>query len=63
MLRQLFAVLILALLAACAGNNRFVLLEEEDGSVGSIVVENDAGSQVIDTPQEVTRVASATSAP
>ncbi len=63
MLRQLFAVLVLALLAACAGNNRFVLLEEEDGSVGSIVVENEAGSQVIDTPQEVTQVASATSAP
>ena len=63
MLRHLFAVLVLSLLAACAGNNRFVLLEEEDGSVGSIVIENEAGSQVVERPLEATRVGSATTAP
>ena len=63
MLRNLFAVLVLSLLAACAGNNRFVLLEEEDGSVGSIVIENEAGSQVVENPLEATRVGSATTAP
>lgn len=63
MLRNFCAILVLSLLAACAGNNRFVLLEEEDGSVGSIVIENEAGSQVIDKPLEETKVASATAAP
>lgn len=63
MLRHLSAVLVLSLLAACAGNNRFVLLQEEDGSVGSIVIENEAGSQLVDEPLESTRVASATAAP
>ena len=63
MLRHLLAVLVLSLLAACAGNNRFVLLEEEDGSVGSIVIENEAGAQVVERPLEATRVGSATTAP
>ena len=63
MLRHFCTLLVLLSLAACAGNNRFVLLEEEDGSVGSIVVENEGGSQVIDAPLQVTAVASATAAP
>ncbi len=63
MLRHLCTFVILLSLAACAGNNRFVLLEEEDGSVGSIVIENEGGSQVIDAPLQVTQVTSATAAP
>ncbi|NIA70941.1 OmpA family protein [Pelagibius litoralis] len=63
MLRALVTLIILLGLSACAGNNRFVLLEEEDGSVGSIVIENEAGSQLVDEPRETTRVGSATTAP
>ena len=55
--------LLLLSLAACAGGNRFVLLEEEDGSVGAITVANDAGAQTVDQPGTVTQVASATAAP
>ncbi|WP_340118739.1 OmpA family protein [Pelagibius sp. 7325] len=50
-------------LAACAGQNRFVLLEEEDGSVGAITVENAAGSQTVTEAGDATQVASATAAP
>lgn len=63
MLRFLLIPLLLLSLAACAGGNRFVLLEEEDGSVGAITVANDAGSQTVDRPGTVTQVASATAAP
>jgi len=63
MLRHLLALLLLLSVAACAGGNRFVLLEEEDGSVGAITVENEGGSQTIDQARGSTKVASATSAP
>jgi len=63
MLRFLLIPLILLSVAACAGGNRFVLLEEEDGSVGAITVENEAGSQTIDQARVATKVASATAAP
>jgi outer membrane protein OmpA-like peptidoglycan-associated protein len=63
MLRPLLISLVLLSLAACAGNNRFVLLEEEDGSVGAIVVENEAGSQTINQARTATKVASATATP
>ncbi len=63
MLRFLLIPLVLLSVAACAGGNRFVLLEEEDGSVGAITVENEAGSQTIDQARVSTRVASATAAP
>lgn len=63
MLRLCCTFGLLVLLSACAGNNRFVLLEEEDGKVGSIVIENEAGSQTIDTANQVTLVDAATSAP
>jgi outer membrane protein OmpA-like peptidoglycan-associated protein len=63
MLRPLLIPLVLLSLAACAGNNRFVLLEEEDGSVGAIVVENEAGSQTVNQARTATKVASATATP
>ncbi len=63
MLRFLLLPLLLLSLAACAGGNRFVLLEEENGSVGAIIVANDAGSQTVSEAGRVTQVASATDAP
>jgi len=63
LLRRILAVALLLGLAACAGQNRFVLLEEEDGSVGAITVENDAGAQTVTQAGEGTKVASATAAP
>jgi outer membrane protein OmpA-like peptidoglycan-associated protein len=63
MLRWFLIPSLLLSLAACAGQNRFVLLEEEDGSVGAIVVENEAGSQTIDQARGTTQVADATTPP
>lgn len=63
MLRHLLVPLLLLSLAACAGNNRFVLLEEENGSVGAITVENDAGARTVDQAGTVTRVGGAGRAP
>jgi len=63
MLRHFLVPLLLLSVAACAGSNRFVLLEEEDGTVGSIIVENEGGSQTIDQARGATQVATATSAP
>ena len=63
MLRYLIIPALLLSLAACAQQNRFVLLEEEDGSTGSISVTNSAGSQTISEAGAGTRVASASDAP
>lgn len=63
MLRPLLVAMLLLSLAACAGNNRFVLLEEENGSIGAITVENQGGSQTISQAGEGTQVASARAAP
>jgi outer membrane protein OmpA-like peptidoglycan-associated protein len=63
MQRPILAAFLLLSLAACAGSNRFVLLEEEDGSVGAITVTNQAGSQTIDQAGEGTQVASVSAAP
>jgi len=63
MLRYLFIATLLCSLAACAGQNRFVLLEEEDGSVGAITVENEAGTQTVAEAGKVTEVASAEAPP
>src|SRR3546814_18076493 len=43
---------LLSMLAACAGGNRFVLLEDEDGGVGAIVVENRGGSRTLSELQD-----------
>ena len=48
MLRNLLAVLVLSLLAACAGNNRFVLLEEEGIDLQTVFVSVDPDR---DTPE------------
>ncbi|GAB4374822.1 MAG: hypothetical protein Kow00114_37660 [Kiloniellaceae bacterium] len=63
MLRLFLTLGLLLSLAACAGQNRFVLLEEEDGSVGAITVANEAGSQTVTEAGAATQVASATAAP
>lgn len=63
-MRRIFIVSALLLgLSACAGQNRFVLLEEEDGSVGAITVQNQGGSQTVDQAGAGTQVASAEAAP
>src|SRR3546814_21106896 len=51
------------MLAACAGGNRFVLLEDEDGGVGAIVVENRGGSRTLSELHAATEVGSAGTAP
>jgi len=63
MLRVLLVIGLMLTLAACAGKNRFVLLEEEDGSVGAITVQNEAGSQTVTQAGEGTKVSSASAAP
>ncbi|MEO3429536.1 OmpA family protein [Pelagibius sp. CAU 1746] len=63
MLKFLMIPLLLIGLAACAGGNRFVLLEEEDGSTGAITVRNEAGSRTVSEAGTVTQVASAQAAP
>lgn len=52
--RPWLAVLALLALSACAPNNLFVLLEDEDGQVGSIQVQNEAGSQTLDQAGQAT---------
>lgn len=61
--RIVLTLALLFLLSACAGQNRFVLLEEEDGSVGAITVQNQGGSQTVDQAGAGTQVASAEAAP
>ena len=63
MLRALLAGCLLLALAACAGNNRFVLLRDDDGSVGAITVENRGGSQTLRVAGAGTRVGSTRAAP
>jgi len=63
MIRFILTLGLLFALAACAGQNRFVLLEEEDGSVGAITVENAGGSQTVTEARSATQVGSATAAP
>jgi outer membrane protein OmpA-like peptidoglycan-associated protein len=63
MLRGFLIAALLLSLAACAGSNRFVLLEEEEGGAGAITVTNEAGSQTVERPGEGTRVAGPGAAP
>src|SRR5512138_2114538 len=63
MRRALLSACLLLALAACAGNNRFVLLPDEDGRVGEITVSNQAGSQTLGAASTETRVGSAGTAP
>ena len=63
MIRILLTAVLLLSLAACASKNRFVLLEEEDGSVGAITIVNDAGSQTVTEAGNATMVGSPTAPP
>ncbi|NMC75277.1 MAG: OmpA family protein [Geobacteraceae bacterium] len=52
------------LLASCAGErNLVVLLPDSEGKTGSIVVSNQAGSQLISVQKQATVISSATTAP
>ncbi len=53
-IRPWLAALTLLVLSACAPNNLFVLLEDDNGKVGSIQVENDAGAQTLNQAGQAT---------
>lgn len=56
--------LVLLLLCGCCGpRNLFVLLPDEDGQTGRIAVSNQAGSQEISAPYQLSSVAAADRAP
>lgn len=58
------SLLLLLLLAGCCGpRNLFVLLPDEDGKTGRIAVSNQAGSQEIGAPYQMSSVAAADRAP
>lgn len=61
---SLFFSFTLLLLASCAGDrNVVVLLPDSDGKTGSIVVSNQAGSQIISGRKQAVAIASPTTAP
>lgn len=53
-IRPWLAALALLVLSACAPNNLFVLLEDDDGKVGSIQVQNEAGAQTLNQAGQAT---------
>lgn len=52
--RPWLAVLTLLVLSACTPTNLFVLLEDDDGQVGSIQVQNEAGTQTLNQAGQAT---------
>ena len=64
LLYGLLYTILLALFAGCATDrNLFVLLPDDDGQVGEIVVSNSAGSQTLATAEQGISVASAVDKP
>ncbi len=53
-IRPWLAALTLLALSACTPNNLFVLLEDDDGQVGVIQIQNDAGAQTLDQAGQAT---------
>ncbi len=53
-IRPWLAALALLALSACAPNNLFVLLEDDDGKVGAIQVQNEAGAQTLNQAGQAT---------
>ncbi len=53
-IRPWLAALALLVLASCTPTNLFVLLEDDDGKVGALQVENDAGSQTLNQAGQAT---------
>ncbi|WP_282605527.1 OmpA family protein [Pelagibius sp. Alg239-R121] len=53
-IRPWLAILALMLVSACTPTNLFVLLEDDDGKVGTIQVKNDAGSQTLNQAGQAT---------
>jgi hypothetical protein len=62
-MRRLLAVLLLGLLAACAGKNQIVLLPNEDGSPSAVTISNATGTTVLDQPGSAVNVARPSSTP
>jgi outer membrane protein OmpA-like peptidoglycan-associated protein len=60
---RLASVVVLLLLAACAGQNRVVLLANEDGSPSALTVSNPGGTAVLEQPGAAVAIPRATSAP
>lgn len=52
--RPWLATLVLLVLAACTPNNLFVLLEDDNGKIGSIQVRNEAGTQTLNQAGQAT---------
>jgi len=62
--RLIIALAMLSIVCACgAPRNMFVLLPEEDGSVGQITVSNEHGQQTLTQPWQATGMNSADQAP
>ena len=59
----LILVMFAAAAAGCGGATSVVLMPESDGHVGKVVVENKAGSQVLDEAYQRTSASKPTSAP
>lgn len=53
-IRPWLAALSLLVLSACAPSNLFVLLEDDDGQVGAIQVQNEAGAQTLNQAGQAT---------
>jgi len=61
---RFLSVISLVLIAGCATDrNLFVLLPDDDGQVGQIVISNSAGAQTLSTAQQGVSVASAADKP
>jgi outer membrane protein OmpA-like peptidoglycan-associated protein len=56
-------IIALMLLGACAKKNVFVLLPDEEGKIGRIVVSTKGGDQLLTEPRQATDIGSAADAP
>jgi peptidoglycan-associated lipoprotein len=62
-MRRLLAILALLMMAACAPQNRIVLLANEDGTPSSLIIGNAGGVSVLDQPGAAVAIARPSSAP
>lgn len=59
------AILLVMLVSGCAipSDNLFVLLEDSDGSVGSVEISNDQGTQILENPNQAAGLDAASETP